>query len=309
MVGKNPMVKQPVPSTTVTVDVIPVAFQFQDTGTVFDPTAPDPTCSPKGTANALTLASPVFNNHAYSPGGTSVGTVGYEDAFQRENFWKFVKPGSTNPTYHVILSKRPLSKVSLSVSPSIGVTSFGNCGSLGLLDINAWDAEAQSLISGNSNVNATQFILFLFYNVVLYTNGNPANCCVLGYHSSFQTAPGAPIFTYGPSDYDTSQSFSGSSDISALSHEAGEWIDDPFGNNATPAWGHIGQVSGCQGNLEVGDPLSGTVISVTMPNGFTYHPQELAFFSWFYRQTPSIGVNGWFSSNGKFRSDQPTICH
>ena len=28
--------------------------------------------------------------------------------------------------------------------------------------------------------------------------------------------------------------------------------------NPTPKWGHIGQVSGCQSNLEVGDPLSGT---------------------------------------------------
>ena len=33
-----------------------------------------------------------------------------------------------------------------------------------------------------------------------------------------------------------------------------------------------------------------------------YHPQELAFFSWFYRQRPSLGVNGRYSGKGKFRS-------
>jgi hypothetical protein len=81
----------------------------------------------------------------------------------------------------------------------------------------------------------------------------------------------------------------------------GEWQNDPNTLNPTPSWGHIGQVSGCQNNLEVGDPLSGTTIAVTV-NGFTYHPQELAFFSWFYHQSPSLGVNGWFSNKGTFTS-------
>ena len=30
--------------------------------------------------------------------------------------------------------------------------------------------------------------------------------------------------------------------------------------------------------------------------------QELAFFSWFYHQSPSLGVNGWFSNKGTFRT-------
>jgi hypothetical protein len=78
-------------------------------------------------------------------------------------------------------------------------------------------------------------------------------------------------------------------------------MDDPLGTNATPLWGNIGQVVGCQGNLENGDPLSGTIFPpVLMPNGFTYDLQELAFFSWFFRQNPSIGVNGFYSDNGTF---------
>jgi hypothetical protein len=78
-------------------------------------------------------------------------------------------------------------------------------------------------------------------------------------------------------------------------------MNDPLTTNPTPAWGHVGQVSGCQSNLEVGDPLSGTTFPV-MLNGFTYHPQELAFFSWFYRQKPSIAVNNWYSDQGTFGS-------
>jgi hypothetical protein len=49
------------------------------------------------------------------------------------------------------------------------------------------------------------------------------------------------------------------SDTVILSHELAEWVNDPFVNNPTPAWGNTGQVVGaCQNNLEVGDPLTGT---------------------------------------------------
>ncbi|HEY5013804.1 MAG TPA: hypothetical protein VIK61_14020, partial [Acidimicrobiia bacterium] len=92
---------------------------------------------------------------------------------------------------------------------------------------------------------------------------------------------------------------SGSADVSALTHEVGEWMDDPNGANPTKPWGNIGQVSGCQGNLEVGDPLSGTV-AIDNLNGKAYHVQEMAFYSWFYHQSPSQGVNGWFSNGGTF---------
>ena len=66
-----------------------------------------------------------------------------------------------------------------------------------------------------------------------------------------------------------------------------------------PLGGHLGQVPGCQGNLEVGDPLSGTTFPVTI-SGTTYHLQELAFFGWFYDD--NIGINGWYSTRGTFLS-------
>ena len=82
-------------------------------------------------------------------------------------------------------------------------------------------------------------------------------------------------------------------------------MDDPLGTNPTPAWGNIGQVQGCQNNLEVGDPLSGTFFPPVTMNNFTYNPQELAFYSWFYRQTPSIGSGGVYSNNGTFTAGPP----
>jgi hypothetical protein len=130
----------------------------------------------------------------------------------------------------------------------------------------------------------------------------PGNCCILGYHSVTSTALGRQ--TYAVGDYESSGRFTGAADISPLSHEVAEWQDDPFGANPTKPWGNIGQVAGCQHSLEVGDPLSGTDLTVAT-SGHTYHPQELAFFSWFYHSSPSLGVNGLFSNNGTFTTSAP----
>ncbi len=306
MVGKDPSVVQAKPTTKVTVNLVPVSFTFADSGHIFDPTAPDATCSPKGAPYSLVQASPLFNKHAYKAGAQKLGSTQFIDAFQRANFFSDVQ--STNPAYHVLFTVKSLPTASVNVGTGAGFTYHGGCSSnLGELDINAWDSFVQNtLIPGLTTVTPKQFVLFVFSNVVL-TNGVHGSCCIIGYHSAFSRAAGTQ--TYGIADYDTSQLFSNLSDVGAMSHEMGEWVDDPFVNNATPAWGHVGQVGGCQGNLEVGDPLSGTTpIAVTMPNTMTYHVQEMAFFSWFYRQAPSLGVNGWDSFAGTFTSGQPAIC-
>ena len=82
---------------------------------------------------------------------------------------------------------------------------------------------------------------------------------------------------------------------------------DPLVNNATPSWGHIGQVGGCQNNLEVGDPLSGTQFPTVFMNGFFYNMQELAFFDWFF-DTPSLGAGGVYSNNGSFTTPAVEPC-
>jgi hypothetical protein len=110
-------------------------------------------------------------------------------------------------------------------------------------------------------------------------------------------------------DFDTTGLFGVAfANTAVIAHELGEWANDPYTINLAPPWGDTGHVSGCQGNLEVGDPLTGTVVpTVTQPNGFTYDLQELAFFSWFFGG-PSIGINGWYSDNGTFTTDAGTPC-
>jgi hypothetical protein len=91
-------------------------------------------------------------------------------------------------------------------------------------------------------------------------------------------------------------------DVKTAAHEIGEWMNDPLVNNPTPPWGYYGSFpKGCSSILEVGDPLNAKSVkpAITL-NGYPYHPQELAFFSWFFdaKSAVSFGAGGKFSSNG-----------
>ena len=300
IVGKNPAIKVANPSTTVNAEIIPLVMKFA--GHTWDPTKVD-SCDPGASALARTQNSPIVKAKAHTYGGTALGTTQVVDAFQRAEFWKFAKPTGINPNFHVKLAFKTLAPVTITVplaDAATGTTPCGN-GLLGAAEINWLDNHLQTVVIpslASKGVGTTNFPIFLLHNFVEYVNVT-ANCCVLGYHNTFSRTAGAQ--TYGLAMYDNSTDFSGSADISALTHEVGEWQNDPNTVNPTPSWGNIGQVSGCQANLEVGDPLSGTTFNDAL-GGFTYHPQEMAFFSWFYHQSPSLGVNGWFSDHGTFRT-------
>jgi hypothetical protein len=323
IVGRSPFNRGKT-ATTVNVMIVPIVLTIGST--VFDPTAVD-ACFESGTATDLSLFqnSPIFQNvtwdggagagHGAKMNGVNVGTATYNDAVRRAENWAFV--GGSN--YHTDFNVTTHSAIAIN-STSIGgggITFSSGCGTLGILYLNPagpggdWDFYVQNTLIPSLGISATTFPVFLMKNVVLSLSNPPtvANCCVLGYHGAFGTVPGSE-WTYSPMDFDTTGDFGPAvSDTSVPSHEVGEWMDDPLGGNPTPAWGNIGQVTGCQGNWEVGDPLSGTNFPVVvMPNGFTYHLQELAFFSWFYNgynlpsgpSFASIGTGGLFSSNGTF---------
>src|SRR5262249_37674 len=156
----------------------------------------------------------------------------------------FTGPGKINPNYEVNITYGAGAAVTVQV-PN-GLIFNGPCDPLGLIEINAWDSLALSII-GKLRIPATTLPIFLFYNLVMYdTTSN--NCCILGYHSAF--VQNNILHTYSSVDYDKTGAFgSAVQDITVMSHEIAEWMDDPTGNNPTPAWGNIGQVSGCQSNL------------------------------------------------------------
>jgi hypothetical protein len=292
MVGANPTTSNV--ATKVPVVIIPLKFKF---GT----TSISPTTKACGdTTSALTRIkkSPIFNNFPFVEGTTNVGTTQYIDAFQRANFWQSV--GSVTPNYHTLLSPVSTKPLQTIVVPAgVGGTVGPFCGTqkIGEVDINFVDAQLQSLITTLA-IPPTSLPLFISYDVFETSGGG---CCILGYHSAT-----ASNQTYSIATYNDPGLFSKPiQDIHALSHELGEWMDDPFGNNTVPTWGHVGQVSGCQTNLEVGDPVTGIAFTTTL-NGFTYHPEDLVFFSWFARQTPSIAVNGWYTFLNTFATQSAT---
>jgi hypothetical protein len=326
MVGQSPF-SPGFTQTTVTTPVVPLIITTNTVATgetsggilttangttTFDPTVADNAClnAPNDIPLVVFQQSPIFQSRSFSFGRTNVGNTQYVDAFQRGNFWQFV----SGTDYHTLVNPVLLRPVKITIAANEGLaipaSLFGSCGPLGIVNINTMD----SFITGTllpqlaaQGVDTSQFPIFLLYNTVM-SGGVPTNlnkCCVLGFHGS----TGSPIQTYSPIDFDTTDLFGpGIHDTSIAAHEVGEWMDDPFGNNPTPAWGHVGQVGGCQNNLEVGDPLTGTNVPVVHgANGFAYHLQELAFFSWFYG-APSIAANGWFSDNNTFTHDAGGVC-
>jgi hypothetical protein len=298
IVGKNPAIKVANASTTVNAEIVPVILKFSN-GDTWDPTKVD-SCDPGASALARTQNSPIVKAKATSFGGTSVGTVQVTNAFQRAEFWKDAQPTGINPSYGVNLAVKTLKPVTINVPNAQAFVlnqgiSCGN-GLVGATQISWLDNHLQNVVIpslASQGVGTTTFPIFLLHNFVEISG---SQCCILGYHNITAAAQ-----TYGLAMYDNTGLFSGSSDISALSHEVGEWQNDPNTANPTPSWGNIGQVTGCQANLEVGDPLSGTTFNDPL-GGFTYHPQELAFFSWFYHQKPSLGIHGWYSDQGTFKT-------
>jgi hypothetical protein len=168
-----------------------------------------------------------------------------------------------------------------------------------------------------AQADPSKFVLFLTFNS--FVGGTdidipedlPNGCCVLGYHSAETPLAGHDTQTYGFAAWDATNLFPGSEDVSVLAHELGEWLDDPYVDNLVPPWGNVGQFQGaCSAFLEVGDPLTGTNVPpvTNAGSGYVYHMQELAFFSWFYRQNPSIGADGFYSNNETLGSGAGNLC-
>jgi hypothetical protein len=312
IVGSSPFATKK-GTTTINLLLIPVIVEIGST--TFDPTVDDACIAPSITPLAAFQQSPILQKVAFDGGsgsghaaeinGVNVGTSTYPDAFRRAEFWTKLAGTKYHTAFHI--TTLPTWTISASEVQALGGGSVltSNCAKLGVLPTASFQSYIQgTVIPGIPAITPTSFALFLMKDVVTTTSSslNCVNGCEIGYHSAF----GSPVQTYAVSEYDSTAGFwfkPGITNISILAHEVAEWMDDPLVTNATPAWGNIGQVSGCQSNWEPGDPLTGTDFPpITMSNGLTYDPQELAFWSWYYnaKTTASDGAGGKFSSNGTF---------
>src|SRR5581483_5417233 len=181
-----------------------------------------------------------------------VGTTQYGDATQRANFWKYVYPTHTLLLpYHTLLELNTLPAVSVGVPTENGYANPGPCG-YGVMDYNWWDSYVTNILIpslSGKGIGPTNLPIFVFDSTVMYLNGDETQCCALGDHGSYLNASNGLLQTYIVADFDTAGIWG--QDISTLSHEIGEWLNDPDNVNPTPLWGNVEQVQGCADNLEV----------------------------------------------------------
>jgi len=280
MVGTAPSTNT---STTITAYIIPVKIVITNRNgskTTFDPSH---LLSNGNTVTTNTVNSPIFDSTTtYTQGGVDVGTTQYIDAFQRANFWGTVR---TDTNYHLLLGATVLAEQTLSPSKTNGKTGTPFGFTAGEVNINWFDAQLPGIIT-SLGIQPNALPIFLTYDVYLTQNG----CCIGGYHSSEGSVSNPQSyaeFTY----VDHAGAFA--QDVSALSHEVGEWADDPLTVNIN------GNNTPC-GILEVGDPEEGFSNFGAFPyslHGFTYNLQDLVMLPYFGAPT-STSVNGWYSFQG-----------
>jgi len=255
-IGTNPSTAT---STTVPIYLIPFKLTYKPSG------------SKKITENASKIipniiASPIFTPLDFKFGGTDIGTTQYEDAFAKVNVWQI---GGSASGYHVLLGTptvEPTQTLKLTGNESQGTISAFGVTAL-TADINTIDAAINKLIP-QLKIPSNALPIFVTSQTYLTSGGG---CCIGGYHSV--TSAGQPYSQFTFITYSGKGSIPFSDDVSALSHELGEWIDDPYTRDNSPC-----------GIYEVGDPLERNANYGDFPytlNGVTYHLQDLALLPYF----------------------------
>jgi hypothetical protein len=254
-----------------------------------------------------TLKSPVFDNSQY---GSSHRPTQFGDAIQRAEFFK-----SADDDWHTMLKPRVEQTRTLVLRRGqyfFALNADGSCCRLVLINFAAFvngmfppTASDTSTVMGAAEnahqITTRDLSTFLFNNAYLYFNGNPNDCCVLGFHS-YDLEPGDAgngwrerRYVMNYASWISPGIFAGPADVSALSHEVAETLNDPFGNNTTPWW--LAPNGLCQNNLETGDVIEGLpneIFPITM-NGRTYHTQNEALLQWFAGVTPSSAFQHAYS--------------
>ena len=298
-IGGNPATTNT--TSTVKVLIIPIKFVMTQSGKqyIFDPLATLSDNKGRTVPQAM-VASPLFSTKLdFAPqwgscasGKTCVdlGQTQYIDAFQRGTWWG--NNVSSNTSYHVILKPKVEPEQEIDVTCTSGCVGSEFGVQVGLYNFGTMDTKLRTFMKSITDVNPGVFPLFVSFDVYLTSGG----CCIGGYHDSLSGPPGGQ--TYGYSTYvDHPGAFS--QDVEALSHEIGEWMDDPFigYNNVN-----------CQDNgwMEVGDPLENGPDYGGFKyksRGYTWNLQSLVYMPYFGAPT-SDSANSWYA----IQDDMSHVC-
>jgi hypothetical protein len=303
MIGSSPSLGI---STALPAKIVPVSLRLQNADLVTFTTV-----SVTGFITPM-LNSPNFHAASY----TSGTSIQFADAVQRAEFFHMMKS-----TWHTKL--QPVTAVqlfTLTVPRFTTITLNGKKTQVRtyftskatdghtvvfLLDQffnqQIFNLAVKEINAGRFTTNAMN--VALFPNTFLYSvnsSGGMGNCCVLGFHTFF-TDNGAPTesrWVFAFASWISPGIFGGGLvDVSALSHEISEAVDDPFVDNLVPAWQFPNEPGTCQDTLETGDPVEvlANAVSPVKIGTITYHPQTEALLQWFEQKTTSNAIGGAFS--------------
>jgi hypothetical protein len=268
--------------TTVPVTFIPVKI-LEASGAYTYPTG----------AITSTTGSALFHNSSVT-GGTQYG-----DATLRSSYWSYVK--ALGSKWHVRLGSPATTALRTINVPSNQGSYYQDSVGDYIMAINAnW--YGNSLAGIAAKYTAKNLVVFLTYDTVGCSNYTNLNTCGIGgFHSDKVTSTGTHTFGWG-SWLEPAVFGATFADTAPMTHEIAEWLNDPFVNDIVPKWSVPSEPQyGCSSYFEVGDPLVGHVFAIS-----GLHYQDEANFSWFARQSPSVGYNGRYSYRGTFNTYSPS---
>jgi hypothetical protein len=339
LVGKPPSTNAP---TVFNAPVIPVTINMLNAdGTprsIVTNKTNCPNCTPSELGKTVRLIyrpqpflqtflnSPVFKSSTFS---SSPVPTQVTDAVQRSEFGAVA---TEHADWHTLLApslKNGQTMALLGGTYFFSLNNDGSCCAFVLVDETVFGEELfpptappdNSTVIGQAEVSGAittrDISTFFFPNTYLYSNGNPNNCCVLGFHS-FDFEPGdatngnrTRFYVMNYSSWISPGLFADPTcaktnpdhcfqDVTAHSHEIAEIFNDPFVgydgiHNITPFW--LNPAGQCQDIMEVGDvieDLPNPTYPVTI-NGFAYHPQTEALLPWFEFKSPSTALHNAYS--------------
>lgn len=285
------------------------------------------------------LHSPLFSRTWFT---SSDEPTQFTDAVQRAEFWSDMREN-----WHTLLEPRVKSARVISVpygSYRFALNADGSCCKFVLIDIAEFtnllfpptypvdDTTVIGAAELAGDMTTKTLATLLFPNTYLYFNGDPTQCCVIGFHSlDFEPGtaqngnlPRAYVMDYA--SWITPGLFGNNvQDVTALSHELAETFNDPLVGafstaggacgspgeplclNTTPWW--LSPNGNCQDNLEVGDVVEG-LPNETFPiwlHGYIYHPQNEAMLQYFEQHPHSSALDGAFSYPDESVITQPSV--
>lgn len=305
MIGNDPKLGR---TTRLPARILAVSLELQNEDLVSTTTVPIAPFEER------VLRSPNFEESDYASGDG----VQFADAVQRAQFFHSMKKDWHTELHpvkvvdHITLQIPRFSNVTVGGQSTQVRTYFTGTADDGstfvlLLDSFFNDAFFNAVVDqiGANHFSTDALNIVLLPNTFLFSaDQGPAGSLTTGFHTFLfdgTTSPEPVWITIFASWISPGLFGAGIEDVTALSHEITESINNPFLINSVPAWQFPGFPGSCQDNLEVADPIEALdqeTVAIRIDKGpgkTVYHPQNMALLQWFEDDVRSNAIFGAYS--------------